>query len=142
MFMRHVPIIGISWKITLIVRVHTLNYIHYVRGGVPPWTILSFVPYLWDFNWEHLIIICSFSNLSMSSDKTQGPIYDIGPSPLQLYINFTTIHTSFNQFFFFFFIIFRGLNFFPFFHNMAFLFQSLFFVSIMPNKDEENEYLI
>ena len=85
MFMRHVPVIGVSWRTTLIAGVHTLNYIHHVQEGVPPWTILSFVPYLWDFNWEYLIIICSALDLPMSSDKTQSPIYDLGPSPLQLW---------------------------------------------------------
>ena len=44
---------------------------------------LSFIPYLWEFNWEHLIIICSSSDLSMSSNKAQCPIYGLEPLPLQ-----------------------------------------------------------
>ena len=44
MFMRHVPIIGASWKITLIVGLYTLNYIHQVREGAPPWTTFHLLP--------------------------------------------------------------------------------------------------
>ena len=44
MFMRHVSIVEVSWKITLISGVHTLNYIHQVRGGDPPRTTFHLFP--------------------------------------------------------------------------------------------------
>ena len=44
MFIRHVPIIETSWRITLIVRVHILNYIHHFREGVPPQTTFRSFP--------------------------------------------------------------------------------------------------
>ena len=44
MFMRHVLIIGVSWRITLIAGVHTVNYIHHIRGGVPPRTTFHLFP--------------------------------------------------------------------------------------------------
>ena len=37
--------------------------------------------------WEHFIITCLFSGLFIFSDKTQDPIYDLGPLPLHIYIN-------------------------------------------------------
>ena len=40
--------------------------------------------YLWDFKLNTLTIVHSFSNQSASSNKTQGPIYNFGPLPLQL----------------------------------------------------------
>ena len=44
MFMRHVLIIGVSWKITLIAGLHTLNYIHQVREGATPQTTFHLLP--------------------------------------------------------------------------------------------------
>ena len=44
----------------------------------------SFALYLWNLVWESFIIICLFSDLFISSDKAQGPIYDPEPLPLQL----------------------------------------------------------
>ena len=38
MFMRHIPVIEASWKVTLIARLHTLNHIHQVQGGCTPRT--------------------------------------------------------------------------------------------------------
>ena len=44
MFIRHVPIIRTSWKITLIAGLYTLNYIHHVRGGAPSRTTFHLLP--------------------------------------------------------------------------------------------------
>ena len=44
MFMRHVSIIGTSWKITLTAGLYTLNYIHQVRGGTPSRTTFHLLP--------------------------------------------------------------------------------------------------
>ena len=62
MFERHVSIIGASWRITLIDGAHIVNYIHHIRGEVPPQITSHLFPHLWDFNWERLITICSSSS--------------------------------------------------------------------------------
>ena len=46
MFERHVPIIGVSWRIILTDGVHIVNCIHHIRGGVPPRTTLTCSPSL------------------------------------------------------------------------------------------------
>ena len=43
-FMRYVPIIRVSLKVTLIARLHTLNHIHQVRGGATPQTTFHLLP--------------------------------------------------------------------------------------------------
>ena len=45
---------------------------------------LSLVLHFWDFNWERLTTTYFSSNLSMSSDKSQSPIYYFGPLSLQV----------------------------------------------------------
>ena len=43
----------------------------------------SFALFLRNLVWEYFIIICLFSDLFISSDKARGPVYDLGPLPLQ-----------------------------------------------------------
>jgi len=47
---------------------------------------LSFALYLWNLVWEYLIIICFSSDPFIFSDKTQSPIYDLGPIPYKFII--------------------------------------------------------
>ena len=44
MFMRHISTIEASWKVTLIIGLHTLNHIHQVRGGATPRTTFHLLP--------------------------------------------------------------------------------------------------
>jgi len=44
MFMRHVSIIGASWRIMLSDGVHIVSYIHHIRGRVPPRTSFHLFP--------------------------------------------------------------------------------------------------
>ena len=61
----------------------------------------SFALYLWNLVWEYFIIICLSLDLFISSDKAQGPIYDLGPLPLHIKISKCCTHLQ-NLYIFFF----------------------------------------
>ena len=79
MFMKYVSFIGAFWGIRLIDGVHVVNYIHNIRGGFPPWITSHLFPIFETLIGNVWIATSSFLDLSMSSDKAQGPIYYFGP---------------------------------------------------------------
>ena len=88
MFIIHVLISGISWKVTLIDRIYIWSVLclseEILLLGPPPPTF-PFATYSWDFKLNTLTTVYSFSDQSTSSAKAQSPIYSFRPLSLQKY---------------------------------------------------------
>ena len=68
-----------------------MDNIRRVRGGIPPRMSFPSSPTYETFTRNHLIVVCSSSDLLVSSDKAQSPIAQyiiLGPSPYNLLCKF------------------------------------------------------
>ena len=77
-FMMHVPIIGTSQKITLVIKIHTgavpsLSEEMFLLG--PPFTYSLLMRLQTEITYSYLFLLGPFVSL----DKAQGPIYTLGP---------------------------------------------------------------
>ena len=83
-FIMHVPINGISWKVTLNKMIYIWSVLHLFEEtllfGLFPLTF-SFATYSRDSKLNTLIIVYSSSDHPTFSAKAQGPIYNLCPHP-------------------------------------------------------------
>ena len=85
----HVPIGGISWKVTFHDRIYIWSVLCLSEEILllkQPSTTFPFATYLCDFKLNTLTIVYSSSDQPMSSAKAQGPIYNFGPLSLHIYL--------------------------------------------------------
>ena len=85
----HVPIGGISWKVTFHDRIYIWSVLCLSEEILllkQPSTTFPFATYLCDFELNTLTIVYSSSDQPMSSAKAQGPIYNFGPLSLHIYL--------------------------------------------------------
>ena len=97
-FTMHVPINGISWKVTLDKRIYIWFVLHLSDETLllklfPP--SFPFATYSRDSKLNILTTICSYSDYPIFSAKAQGLIYNLGPHPYNYYyLHFFNIHNQ------------------------------------------------